>query len=279
MAPEEDDSGRTRVHDASVPVITTRPADRPSTSDPPQTAAPPPLVERIAYVVGAVLFASGVFHLGVLVVSGDTWEGPLSYRKAATFGLSFGLTLVAVAWTTSFIAMAPRLRNVLLGAFTVACVVETVLVTMQVWRGVPSHFDFETSFDSAVSMTLAMGGGVIILCALGFTVAAWRSVTAAPMQLALRFGFVVLLLALAVGAVMIARGVSLARGGDAQLAYDTAGRLKPLHGVALHAIFVLPGLAWLLSRTSWSEARQLTVVRVAVAAYALVIAAVALTLL
>ncbi len=69
------------------------------------------------------------------------------------------------------------------------------------------------------------------------------------------------------------------RSGQAQLAYDTAGRLKPLHGVALHAVLVLPALAWLLSRTTWPEHRQLTVVRIGVVVYTAVIAAVALTLL
>jgi hypothetical protein len=269
MGPEEDDRGGRRGHDAGVTVTTA----------PSAVETRRPVVEQVAYVVGALLFVSGLVHLGVLIVGGDTWEGPLSYRKAATFGLSFGLTLLAVTWATSFVDLRPRMRDVLLGVFTVACVVETALVTMQVWRGVPSHFDFETSFDTTVSMTLAIGGGVIILCALGFTLAVWRSVTAPPMQLALRYGFVVLLLALGVGAVMIGRGVSLARNGQAQLAYDTAGRLKPLHGVALHAVLVLPALAWLLGRTTWPEHRQLTAMRVAVAAYTALIAAVALSLL
>jgi hypothetical protein len=234
-------------------------------------------VERIAYVVGTLLFVSGLFHLGVLIVSGTSWEGPLSYRKAATFGLSFGLTLVTVAWATSFIEVRPRRRGILLGLLVAAGIVETSLVTMQVWRGVPSHFNFETGFDTAVSMTLAAGGGVILLSVLGFTAAAARTTGSPSMVLALRFGFVVLLGALAVGAVMIAQGVSLARGGEPQLAYATAGALKPLHAVTMHAILVLPGLAWLLRYTPWSEHRQLRLVRVAVAAYTLLIAVVAVT--
>ena len=85
----------------------------------------------------------------------------MSLRKAATFGLSFGLTLPSVAWATSFLRL--RARGAGAGAFLVACVVETVLITMQAWRGVPSHFNFATPFDTAVSMTLALGGGVIVL--------------------------------------------------------------------------------------------------------------------
>jgi hypothetical protein len=235
-------------------------------------------VERVAYVVGAVLFASGLVHLGVLVVTGGTWEGPLSLRKPTTFGLSFGLTLATVAWASSFATVRPALRNVLLGAFTVASVVETVLVTMQAWRGVPSHFNFETGFDTAVSTTLAGGGAVIIVTALSFTAAAVLGTAALrpSMRVALRFGFLMLLVALGTGAAMIATGVAAVRSGDPQLAYATAGSLKPLHGVAMHAILVVPAAAWLLGLVDRPERQRVRLVWLAVAAYSVMTAAAAI---
>lgn len=233
-------------------------------------------VERVAYLVAVVLVTSGLVHLGVLVVGGTTWEGPLSYRKGMTFGLSFGLTLATLAWATSFLTMRQGTRNLLLGAFTGVSVVEVALITLQVWRGVPSHFNFESGFDSLVSMALALGGAVIIATALGFTVTAWRAVhgLAPSMLSALRFGLIVLMGALAVGAWMIADGVRLTRGGDPQPAYTTAGALKPVHAVTMHAILAVPGLAWLLRFTEWSERRRVLLVRVAIVVYTAVIAAV-----
>jgi hypothetical protein len=94
------------------------------------------------------------------------------------------------------------------------------------------------------------------------------------MALAVRTGLVVLLVAFATGAVMVARGVVEARGGQAQLAYDTAGSLKPLHAVAMHVVLVLPALAWLLAHSSWTEARRLRLVWVAVVADAVLTAVV-----
>jgi len=231
-------------------------------------------VERTAYVIGAALFAAGLLHAAILLAVGGSWVGPLSMRKAVTFGLSFGLTLASVAWATSLVRMGDGARTLLLGAFTVASVAETALVSMQAWRGVPSHFNFETSFDTVVSMSLAAGGGVIIVTVIGFTVAALRDPgpLAPSLRLAVQFGLFILLVALATGAVMIARGVTLSRGGDPELAYTTAGALKPLHAVAMHAILVLPGLAWLLRFTRWPEAHRLRVVRVAVAADAVLTA-------
>jgi hypothetical protein len=100
-------------------------------------------VERACYVVGAVLMASGLVHLGVLVVTGGSWQGPLSWRKPTTFGVSFGLTLITIAWVASYIRLGRRTRNWLLGLFAGACVLEvslifgyrTVLVRPGGWRG------------------------------------------------------------------------------------------------------------------------------------------------
>jgi hypothetical protein len=229
-------------------------------------------IERLAYVVGLALFVSGLVHVGVLLVTGWTWIGPVSLRKAATFGLSFGLTVASLAWVTSFLRLPAR--RLVLGVFLVTSVVETTLISMQAWRGVPSHFNFETPFDTAVSMTLALGGGVLIVVGIVCTVAAFvgAGALAPSMALAVRTGLVVLLVAFATGAVMVARGVTASRSGAAQLAYDTAGSLKPLHAVAMHAVLVLPALAWLLAHTSWAEERRLRLVGVAVAADAVLTA-------
>jgi hypothetical protein len=226
-------------------------------------------VERVAFAVGGLLFLSGLTHVVVLLVTGGSWTGPTSLRKAATFGLSFGLTLATVAWVSHLVPLTGRSRTVLLGAFTAVSVVETALVSMQAWRGVPSHFNFETGFDTAVSTTLAAGGFVIIATIIGMTLAVFRAGArqTAAMRLALRFGFATLLVALAVGAAMIATGSVAARGADPSIAYETAGFLKPAHAVTMHAILVIPGLAWLLSFTRWSENQQINIVRLSIVGY------------
>lgn len=228
-------------------------------------------VERVAFVVGGLLFASGLTHVAVLLATGWSWTGPTSLRKAATFGLSFGLTLATLAWIAHLVPLAGRSRAVLLGAFTGVSVVETTLVSTQAWRGVPSHFNFETGFDTAVSMALAAGGFVIIATIVGMALAAFRAGgrQTAAMRLALRFGFVTLLVALAVGAAMIATGSVAARGPDPSTAYETAGFLKPAHAVTMHAILVIPGLAWLLSFTRWGENQQTNIVRLSIVGYTL----------
>jgi hypothetical protein len=231
-------------------------------------------VERVCYTVGLALLFSGVFHLGVFAVDGGPWEGPVSWRKPTTFGLSFGLTLITVTWVTSYLRTGSRARGLLLGVFAVDCVAEVAGITVQAWRHVPSHFDMQTPTDTAVSMMLAAGGAVLVAVLVTFAVYAFRGnpQLSPSMGLALRTGFVTLLIGLASGVAMIARGVTLVNTGHQQLAYQLGGFLKPVHAVSLHGVLVLPACAWLLARTGWSEARRTRTVALAAIAYAAAIA-------
>ncbi|MGK3938525.1 hypothetical protein ABK046_08840 [Streptomyces caeruleatus] len=226
-------------------------------------------VERLCHATGLLLVLSGLAHLVVFAVDGGPWDGPVSWRKPVTFGVSFGVTLIAVTWVTSYLRVGPRPRALLLALFAADCVLEVGGITLQAWRGVPSHLDMETPFDTAVSMTLAVGGGVLVVLLTVFAVASFRHRPSGPagMDLAVRSGFAILLVALASGAAMIARGVVLTRTGHQEAAYQSTAPLKPLHGVSLHAVLVLPALAWLLSRTSWSEPLRRRILYAAIGAY------------
>ncbi|MBW8821695.1 MAG: hypothetical protein JF598_26670, partial [Streptomyces sp.] len=131
-------------------------------------------MERLCHATGVLLVLSGLAHLVVFAVDGGPWDGPVSWRKPVTFGVSFGVTLIAVAWITSYLRVGPRLRTLLLAVFAADCAVEVGGITLQAWRGVPSHLDMETPFDTAVSMTLAVGGGVLVVLLTVFAVVSFR---------------------------------------------------------------------------------------------------------
>jgi hypothetical protein len=95
------------------------------------------------------------------------------------------------------------------------------------------------------------------------------------MTRALRAGFSLLLAGLGAGVAMIVRGEQLIAAGERTLAYETAGFLTWFHAITLHAVLVLPALAWLLARTRLDADRQLRLVTAGVGAY-LLAAAVAL---
>jgi hypothetical protein len=225
--------------------------------------------ERWLYVVAALLVASGLLHLGVFVLDDRPWHGPLSWRKPATFGLSFGLTLATVAWVTSYLRMPVRLRGVLLAVFAADCVVEVGGITLQAWRHQPSHLNTSTVANAAVAYTLAVGGAVLVGVLGAFAVVALRGRVEGPPStvLAVRAGFGLLLAGLASGAAMIAVGTTAMRTGTAEHAYAVTGFLKGFHGVTLHAVLVLPALAWWLRRRLPDERRRHRIVAAAVGAY------------
>ena len=229
-------------------------------------------------MVGALLIVSGLIQLAILVITGASWAGPLSLRKPTTFGLSFGLTLISIAWVASFLRLSARARSALLVTFTMACVLETALITLQAWRGVPSHFNVETTFDAFVARLLAAGGFVLVAIILVLTRAAFRTNPEVPvsMRIAIQIGFVALACAVLMGALMIAKGMMLVFAGNPQAAYATGGSLKPTHAVTMHAILLFPLLAWLLSFADWSEHRRLGAVLVAAGGYVVLAGVVAL---
>jgi hypothetical protein len=227
-------------------------------------------VERTAYTIGGLLVLSGLVHLAILLITGRSWEGPLSLRKPMTFGLSFGLTLINVTLIASFVSLSNRKRTLLLGIFAAACVCETFLVSLQAWRGVPSHFNTATPFDAAVTQALALGGFALVAVIVLLTVAAFRGRRALPrpFRQAILIGLVALVGAQVAGAVMIGTGVRLVITGRPELAYATGGWLKPLHAVLMHGILVLPLLAWAISKTDWDERTQLRTMQAGMIVYA-----------
>jgi hypothetical protein len=231
-------------------------------------------IERIAYLVGFALIVSGLTHLLILIGTGASWYGPLSWRKPMTFGLSFGMTLVTVVWVATFLDIRPRTRARLIGAFTAACAFETALVTLQAWRHVPSHFNFETTFDAIVARSLAVGGLLLVVTIVALTLIAFRSRSTAPSSIvfAIRAGLGALVGAQIAGAVMIAMGVRFVVAGDPQAAYATGGALKLTHFAMMHGVLLLPGLAWMLSLVNWTERRRLAIVLVGTGGYVLLAA-------
>jgi len=228
-----------------------------------------PRVETVAYAIGSLLMLSGVLHFVVFLVDDSPWEGPVSWRKPTTFGLSFGLTLITVAWVSSMLVMSPRVRAWVLGIFAADCVLEVAGISIQAWRRVPSHFNTETPFDTRIAMSLAFGGAVLLITLGTLAVVALRGRVRGgrDLVLAMRVGFALLIVALGTGVVMIAKGTILVREGEPQQAYETAGFLKPLHGVTLHGVLVLPLVAEVTRWLGWSERGRYQAVAVACGLY------------
>jgi len=225
---------------------------------------------RSSILIGAALIASGVFHLTWLWVTEADWSGPLSLRKPGLFGVSAGVTVWSIAVVLT--QFEPRRYDQQLANFlSFGLLLEVGLITLQQWRGVPSHFNRTTTLDATIESAML---GLILLVTAGIAWLCWRSRYLQPMveshAVALRAGLWLLLVSCGLGVlVTIAGQINLAQGRLPEV-WGHAGVLKYPHGAALHAIQTLPlmsGLlcklrvlhgAWLVRSAAWAHVFFLT---------------------
>lgn len=222
---------------------------------------------RSSMLIGAALFSSGIIHLTLLWATEGEWSGPISLRKPALFGISAGLTVWSIAWVLSQCEPRPddhRVASIL----SASLLLEVGLITLQQWRGVPSHFNRATAFDATVESMML---GLILLVTAGIAWLCSRSRHLLPMlesrAIAIRVGLWLLLVSCGLGmAVTLAGEVNLANNRPPEI-WGAAGVLKYPHGAALHAIQTLPLLSILLQ--TFRVARAAWLIRSAVAAHVL----------
>ncbi|MFS0701154.1 hypothetical protein AB6N24_14385 [Cellulomonas sp. 179-A 4D5 NHS] len=216
-------------------------------------AAPTSGYQRALYLGGLVLLGSAVVHAAVWLVDGSAWDGAVSWRKPMTFGFSFGLLLLSCGWIQGTL---PRSRawgwsvTVLVAG---GSLLEVGLITVQRWRGVPSHFNDATPLDALVFTVMAAAIGTALLGVVVLGVwAALRLRGPAPVVVAVAVGLTVTMVGGAIGGDMIARGLELTETHGTVpgvVLVGAAGSAKLAHAVSLHGLQVLGLLALLLGRS------------------------------
>jgi hypothetical protein len=225
--------------------------------------------QTFAWILGAIVVLSGIVHFAVFLVDGGSWKGPVSWRKPVTFGLSFGLTTITLAWVAG---MLRHRRGLAVATVTVAvtAALEVFFVSLQKWRGVPSHFNDSTQFDSSIFALMGLTVAVLGIAIVVITIYAMRQFDAGPaMVVAVRVGLMVLIASQFLGGAIIANGEIIDKDPlETDLAiFGAAGVMKLPHAVTMHAIQVLPILALMLSATSLPSRRRRNVVWLAAAGY------------
>ena len=232
---------------------------------------------RITYAAGATLMVVGAAHGMAWLVGGGAWDGPVSFRKPFNFGMSFGLTTITLAWFADRLNLKRRVGWLLLVPLALANATEVAWVSAQRARGVASHFNVATTFDMALYFVAGAGAIVVTTVVIVvLTVLAFTHRTDDPaLTLAIRAGFVLLLVAVAGGGTMIAVGNARAEAGQTHdlVQWGAAGNMRVTHFLGLHGMQVLAGLAVWLSASTLHVATRTRIVAIGAAAYAGLLAA------
>ena len=215
-------------------------------------------------VIGLLLIASGLVHLVVWTVLGGPWEGPVTWRKPILFGISGGLTSLSLGWAWSKL---PSRRGDAWMAATVAwaLLIEVLLIDLQAWRGVASHFNRATPLDSWLYDAMGVLILWVTLVAVDLTVRCFRQPTALPadMLLAARAGLVLLVISCLLGIWVSVHGDLRVAAGLEPERYGAAGVPKFPHGAVIHALQWLPLLAWAARRAGVTQRRRVWLVAAA----------------
>lgn len=224
---------------------------------------------------GILLLVSAAFHVVVLIVSGAQWAGPVGMRKPITFGLSVGLMLWTVGWVIDQLPSRPRLEAIVSGTLAVSSLAEVALITLQAWRGVPSHFNSSTALDGALFAGMGVTVMVLSLALAACTVWVFVAPPADPVvRLAARAGLVVMLVGLSIGGWMIGIGTAYYERTEHvpdPLRSGADGVPTFAHGMALHGIQLFVGAAILLGLLGLSVAAALRIVRLVISGYSLLV--------
>jgi hypothetical protein len=201
---------------------------------------------RVVFWVGFALCVSGLAHLAIYVILGASWHGPLSLRKPILFGISGGLTTWSIGWLMTQLRPM-KYDRFLINTVAIALLVEVGLITMQYWRGVASHFNHKTNVDATIEFSML---ALILVASFAIVYLSVRTLwlrngIEPAMATAIRGGMWLLSLSCGLGmATSVLGEVSISQGSSYEV-WGKAGVLKFPHGVALHAIQLLPFVAWL----------------------------------
>lgn len=184
---------------------------------------------------------------------GDSgWEGSISWRKPILFGISTGMTLWSLGWLAKH--LKPFLWDTLVAiTVSIALVVEVLLIALQQWRGTASHFNRVTPFDAGIDFAMLALISIAVAGICYFGVRCFKLVNLPKdYRTALRIGMLLLIVSCAIGFAISSHGYAQVELDQPPEVVGDRGVAKFPHGVAIHALQMLPGLVWLLRRFKFS---------------------------
>ena len=238
-----------------------------------------------------MLGALAVFLAGMLLDPRIVTGAP-AWLKPAKFAISTAIYMFTLAWIFTYLRDWPKVRRVVGRATAAIFIAEVAVIALQAWRGTTSHFNVSTPLDGA--LFAFMGGAIVAqtLMSVSVAVALWRqSFHDRALGWALRLGMVITIAGASMGGVMT-------RPTEAQLAHVAATGQMPIvgahtvgapdggpglpgtgwsvehgdvrvpHFLGLHALQLLPVLAWLLWRRRINDVLRARLVIVGGGSYA-----------
>ncbi len=258
---------------------------------------PRTLVHR-AFAANAPLALAGMLMLLGLVASligvlvdPTVITGAPAWLKPAKFYISLATYCFTLIWLLSFVTGRPRLVGLIAWITVVGFVIELAVISLQVARGVGSHFNTATLFDAAIYSLMGATITVVWMTSVLLAVLLLRQrMPDTTLAWGLRLGVLLAVVGIGIAFLMTSprpeqlaaaqagQGMPLAGAHSVGLKDGAAGLpilnwstiggdLRVPHFIGIHAMQVLPLVAFAVDRTRLRGGSRVSLVVIAGAAY------------
>jgi hypothetical protein len=246
----------------------------------------------------ARLTAVGIFMTALLAATGvallvDPREvlGAPAWMKPAKFAASIAIYTFTLAWVFTYLSEWVRTRRIVSWITAVTLLLEIIIIDVQAWRGTGSHFNVGTLLDGVLFTVMGVAILVQTLAAIAVAAALWKQRFAdRAIGWALRLGMTVTIVGAITGGLMTQptqAQIDAARAGQRMTVSGAHtvgapdggpglpgtgwsrehGDLRVAHFIGLHAIQILPLIAFVFTRQGWQETRRVRMVWATSASY------------
>ena len=203
------------------------------------------------------------FSLLGMLVDDRQLLGENVWLKPAKFAVSIPIYCVTIALLLSVYPYSFKIKQRLSRLIGWVFILEVPLVMIQAGRGVRSHFNFSTPFDSIIFglMGILIFVNTVVLFYMMYTAFFKKLNADTLMQRAIQFGWIGMIISIAAGQLMIsanahAVGVPDGGAGIPVTHWSTeGGDWRAVHFLGMHGIQILPLLAYFLTKWNWKNSR------------------------
>ncbi len=232
----------------------------------------------VLFWVAALIAITGFGCLLGLFIDDRTLMGVNVWLKPLKFSISITIYLITVGYLITKYPYSNRKRGLINHITAWSLLLEFIVIVYQGSRGVQSHYNTATPFDSILFMLMGVFVGINVLTMVLFIIdtARLKLKTTKSVQWAILLGWLIVFFGSWVGGQMISQvshNVGIIDGGAGLPLVNWStigGDLRIAHFFGLHGIQIIPLFAlWVSKKSSFSNRNQL----LAVTAFALLFAA------
>jgi len=242
--------------------------------------------------LGIIMLVAFVASAIAMAVDARQILGAPRWLKPAKFAISSAVYAFTLAWIFTWLPDRRRLTAIVGGITAVVLVLEVGIIDAQAARGLTSHFNVATALDATLFSLMGIAILVLWVSAMVLTVALFRHrFEDASFGWALRLGMLLTVIGQGTGVPMtipsdaqlqIARSSGLPVSGAHTIGAPDGGPGLPItgwsrehgdlrvpHFVGMHAVQLLPAIAWAIGLVAAGAGRRVAVFVAAAGYYAL----------